>query len=240
MDNSVSFMFMPYLPEGIDYVLTNLRNVYTVEESDVFVFLDDEYKIQDRITNPKRLDLFLSIAKKHDVNVIVSTGRFTYATVNFPEEGKPKMIELINRIIFACENSKSKWLCILEDDVLIRKKITKFPPTDFTVAQGQLCTGGIIYDREKILNVLKSYSLEELFQQMNDYACYFAGDRLIKNLLCNRGLTFSTFQDHSEGLVSEDSDVAIVHGIKDHYPSYYMDYRKYMEGEIEIDPMPFN
>jgi hypothetical protein len=233
-------MFLPYLPEGIDYVLNNVRNVYTAEESNVFVFLDNEYKIQDRITDTRRLDLFLSIAKKYDVNIMISDNRFTYATVNFPEEGKLKMIELINRIIFACENSKSKWLCILEDDVLVRKKITKFPNTDFTVASGQLCTGGIIYNREKILNALKSYSSQELFEQMNGFALYFAGDRLVKNLLLNRGLTCSVFEDHADGIRPENTDAAIIHGIKDHYPPYYIEYRKYMESEIENNPMPFN
>jgi hypothetical protein len=34
----ISFMFSPYLPEGIGYVLNNIINVYSEEEFDVFVF----------------------------------------------------------------------------------------------------------------------------------------------------------------------------------------------------------
>lgn len=240
MNNTMAFMFSPYLPEGIDYVLSNIRNVYTADESDIFVFLDNEYVIKDRITNTKRLDLFLTITEKYDVNTIVSNGRFTYSTINFPEEGKLKMVELINRFIYACDNTNSKWIMTLEDDVLIRKKITKFPDTDFTIAKGGLCTGGIIFDREKLSSTLKSYTIDELLFIMQSYPFHFAGDQLIKYLLQNRGLSCSVFQDHADGIRPEDTEAAVIHCMKDHYPPYYIEYRKYMEGEIEKDPMPFN
>lgn len=237
MNNKIAFMIFPYLAEGIDFVLTNLTKVYSKEESEIYVFIDDEYHIKDRITDTRRFDLFFKTSKKYEVNTVVAKNRFTFCTGNYPEESKLKLLELFNRFLYVCNQSDAKWIVVLEDDVLVRKKITKFPTTDFTVASGGLCTGGIIYNREKLKMAIESYSEKELLSEMKDFPFYFAGDQLIKRVLIKRGLTFSWFQDHADGIRPEHTDAAVIHNIKDHYPPYYLEYRKWLSDEIQDNPM---
>ena len=42
----------------------------------------------------------------------------------------PKMIEWIERLKITCENTNADWILLLEDDVIVKRKVLQFPKVE--------------------------------------------------------------------------------------------------------------
>lgn len=225
MENKIDFYFNPLFKEGTEFVLQNLRNVYPSNISKVFVWIDDDYLIKDKI---------IDIANKYEATPIRSTGKFTWCSDKNPAESRLRLLEWCRRLQKTAELSDAKWILYLEDDVLIRDKITNFPDTKLAINPGMVASGGSIYDRQSIIDVLGKYSNNELFKIMQPFPFYFAADRLMVQLYFDCNVPFSKFEDLADGIPPEKTDKPLLHNIKTHYPSYWKEYRNYLNG-AEID-----
>lgn len=237
-NNSIVFVLYPWLEEGLEFVLSNIRKVYDKNEAEIYVFLDDEYNIVDRITDKQKYDNFLKICNRYECIVRNSRNRvWANYSSSYSDESRKRLLEIINRYKIVCRESQAKWLITLEDDVYVRKKITKFPNTDFAFNKNRFFAGGSIVNREKFKDTLESYTDKQLLSYMDIFPFYFAGDQYIKRLLINRGLSYSVFEDHDDIPYVEEGDSAIIHNIKTHYPHYHIEYANFLSGTIDVNPM---
>jgi hypothetical protein len=90
---------------------------------------------------------------------------------------------------------------------------------------------------ETIRNIFKKYSDEELLTIMNPNPLYWAADRLLLILYSNNGYKYSVFTDLADGKPVDKTDKPILHDIKTHYPSYWEEYRKFLDGKIPHNPI---
>jgi hypothetical protein len=123
------------------------------------------------------------------------------------------------------------------DDVLVRDKIVNFPNTDMGINPGNVASGGSIHLTECISGIFEKYSDDDLLKIMQPFPFYFAADRLLLKLCSECNYTYSVFSDLSDGVPPERSNKPILHNIKTHYPSKWKEYRLYLNGNLEINPL---
>jgi hypothetical protein len=228
MENSIDFFFNPLFIEGTEYVLKNVRQVYPSNISKIFVWIDDDYFLKNEI---------ISIAKKYEATIVVSMNKFTWCSPSRPDESRLRLIEFCRRFQKTAGLSTARWIMYLEDDVLVRDKIVNFPNTDMGINPGNVASGGSIHLTECISGIFEKYSDDDLLKIMQPFPFYFAADRLLLKLCSECNYTYSVFSDLSDGVPPERSNKPILHNIKTHYPSKWKEYRLYLNGNLEINPL---
>lgn len=228
MENTIDFYFNPLFTEGAEFVLQNVRNIYPPSDSKIFVWIDDDYPIKNKI---------IDITNKYNSTSMISTNKFTWCSRNNPEESKKRLLEFCRRFQKTAETSTAKWIMYLEDDVLIRDNVINFPETNAGINPGHVASGGSIHLTETIRNIFKKYSDDELLKIMNPNPLYWAADRLLLVLYSNNGYNYSIFSDLADGKAVGETDKPILHNIKTHYPPYWKEYRKYLDGELDNNPI---
>ena len=228
MENTLDFYFNPLFIEGTEFVLQNVRNVYPKDISNIFVWVDDDYIFKDEIVNT---------TNKYNATSIISTNKFTWCSKHNPEESKKRLLEFCRRFQKTAEMSNAKWIMYLEDDVFVRDKVVNFPDTNAGINPGHVASGGSVHLTETIQNIFKKYSDEELLNIMTPSPLYWAADRLLLILYSNNGYKYSVFTDLADGKPVDETDKPILHNIKTHYPSYWGEYRKFLDGEITDNPI---
>jgi hypothetical protein len=133
---------MPYIHfDAYKFVLENLRQHYP--DSDVFIYFDSFREDAEK---------YKHVALEYNCNFILCDNTVFYTDVNdsFDVNSK-KMIEIYDRISNTCNNSKSDWILIVEDDVYIKKQIEKFPNADVGTSRYYFRPGGgSIFKRNRI------------------------------------------------------------------------------------------
>jgi hypothetical protein len=228
MENTIDFIFHPLFAEGAEFVLKNVRNVYPSNISKIFVWVDDDYIIKDEIIN---------IANKYEATAIQSTGKFTWCSSRKPEESKQRLLEWCRRLQKTAEESTAKWIMYLEDDVLVRDKIVNFPTTNAGINPGIVASGGSIHLVSTIRTIFQKYSNEELLEIMKPFPLYFAADRLLLKLYSDNEYEYSVLSDLADGIPPERTNKPILHNIKTHYPTYWKEYRLFLDGDTNINPL---
>jgi hypothetical protein len=228
MENKIDFCFSPLFSEGTEFVLQNVRNVYPSNISKIFVWVDDDYLIKDKI---------IDIANKYEATPIQSTNKFTWCSGVKPEESKPRLLEWCRRLQKSAELSSADWIMYLEDDVLVRGKVTQFPTTSAGINPGIVASGGSIHLASTIRTIFQKYSDDELLEIMKPFPLYFAGDRLLLKLYTDNGYEYSVLPELADGIPPEQTDKPVLHNIKTHYPSYWKEYRLFLDGHTNINPL---
>jgi hypothetical protein len=228
MENTIDFFFNPLFKEGTEFVLQNVRNVYSSDISKIFVWIDNDYIIKNEI---------IDITNKYKATAIQSTGKFTWCSSSNAIESKQRLLEWCRRLQKTAELSSAKWIMYLEDDVLVRGKVTQFPTTSAGVNPGIVASGGSIHLASTIRTIFQKYSNDELLEIMKPHPFYFAADRLLLKLYSDNGYEFSVLKQLADGIPPDQTDKPILHNIKTHYPSYWREYREYLNGKTNTNPM---
>lgn len=139
----------------------------------------------------------------------------------------PKMQEFINRMYTACTMLDTKWVVRMEDDVYMRKPISRYPTTmcagnhqDFGMG------GGSIMDREVFISIYEKSGpewIESKCKSNNDNA--WAADGLLRQMFQANEYTYSKWVEITEDWMEDDKDAALHHGDKTLYDKTYLKQR---------------
>lgn len=228
MNNTIDFHYNPLFKEGAEFVLKNVRNVYPKEVSNIFVWIDDDYIIKDEL---------ILIAEKYNAIPLISKNKFTWCNGNNPNESKPRLLEFFRRMYHSASLSTATWLMYLEDDVLVRNKILNFPRGNAGVNPGIVASGGSMHLTNTLRELFPKYSVEDFYKIMEKHPYHFAADRVLLKLYLDHAYEFSIFEDLADGIPPDMTDKPVLHNIKTHYPSYWREYREYLNGQTDINPM---
>jgi len=205
MNNTLSFYYSPYIHfESFKNVLKNLRMHYTTE--DVFIFMDSF-----------RSDLveYKEIADLYKCKFIIRDDFFFYTnSTDSIEVNTKKMIEVFNRFNYLCENTNSKWVLLLEDDVIVKRKIKYFPEADAGCAREYSRPGGgAIFKRDMFLECFGKTNIIDIINHIPD--AHWAGDIIFEFLLKLNNKSWQQWNELAEPLLRDSLDHAIYHGYKD-------------------------
>jgi hypothetical protein len=207
--DTISFFYNPYIYfESYKNVLFNLRKHYPSE--DVFIYFDD--------TRPN-LNKYVEVANENNCIANIRDNSFFYIDrKDSPGINIPKQVEFLNRLINICSNTESKWILILEDDVLIKRPIINFPHSDCGKNREDIgfLGGGSIFKRETFLKIFETHNEDSILKliESNRDACW-AGDVLLKLLFSSIGARSQKWVELAEPNYFDDTDHAIYHGYKD-------------------------
>jgi len=206
MENTITFTYNPYKYfQSYKNVLTNIRKHYPHE--DIFVFFDKG-----------RADLtrYIDVAKSYDCIVEVRDNPLDYVHRTDPREiNEPKITEWYNRLIKTCELSTSKWIMLVEDDVLLKRKIKNWPSTDCGTNRDRIgfLGGGSIFQRERFLECIKTVDINKIIEK--EKRAVWAGDVLLKHIFLGNDSTHEKWVELAEPGYFDGNDHAVFHGYKD-------------------------
>lgn len=206
MENSITFTYNPYkYINSYKNVLLNLRKYYPT--SDVFIFFD-----KDR----PNLNEYIDIAKSHNCIIEVRDNPLDYVHRDDPiETNIPKITEWYNRLIKTCELSKSKWIMLVEDDVLIKREIRSWPNSHCGTNRDRhgFLGGGSIFQRERFLECNQFVDINKIIEL--DKRTVWAGDILLKHVFLGNNSTHEKWIELAEPGYWDGTDHAVYHGYKD-------------------------
>jgi hypothetical protein len=208
MENTISFTYMPYIYiESYKNVLYNIRKYYP--ESDIFVYIDSDNS---------KLNVYLNIAQNN--NCIFNVRNQKYGYINREDSidvNLPKILESFCRTYNTCINTNSKWIMMVEDDVLIKRKIKQWPTTDCgTNREYFKIGGGAIFSRKKYIEAYEKLGVIGIENMVkNNHLLSWAGDELFKEMLLMVGCTHEKWIELAEPNYYDNIDHAVYHGYKD-------------------------
>lgn len=209
MKNRIAFFYNPqkYF-HSYENTLQNLRIHYP--ESDVYIFLD---------SNRDDIEKYKNISDKFNCKFEIRDREVFFIDRNDSTEiNKPKMVEWVERIKYVCEKADSEWIMLLEDDVLIKRKILLWPKSDCgknREAAGFL-GGGSIFKRKKFLEIFNIIYITDIEKIVEKYhICSWAGDMLLKFLFAIVNASNEKWVELAEPGYNDNGDHAVFHGYKD-------------------------
>ena len=205
MNDTISFYYNPYIHfESYKNVMKNVRIHYETE--DIFIFMD---KFRDDLLDYKE------IADFYNCKFIVRDELFFYTNKNDSiEVNTKKMIEIFDRTKYVCNNTDSKWVLFLEDDVIVKRKIKYFPKSNLGCAR-EYCRagGGSIFDRNVFLECFEKTDVVNIIKSVTD--AHWAGDVVFEHLFLLNNKTWEQWIELAEPSLRDNIDHAIYHGYKD-------------------------
>jgi hypothetical protein len=209
MENTIAFTYNPYTYyHSYKNVLDNIRKWYINE--DIFIYMDS---FRDDLGKYK------SISDEYNCNFIVRENKMYYINrnesinINFP-----KMIEWLSRLKYTCNNTNSNWIMLVEDDVLIRRKIERWPSTDCGKNRENIgfLGGGSIFKRLTFLKIFEKFTESDFINIMNtDRVSSWAGDVMLKHLFTGINASSEKWVDLAEPNYFDKTDYAVFHGYKE-------------------------
>jgi hypothetical protein len=176
MENTISFIYNPHTYfESYKNVLNNVRLHYS--DSDIFIYMDE---FRDD------LQKYIDESNKHNCNITIRQNKMFFIDRNDSIKiNLPKMIEWFERLKLTCENTNSEWIMLLEDDVMIKRKIKYWPKSDCGKNRHDcgFCGGGSILKRKVFLEIFEKFGIlgiENVIQSNFTYS--WAADALLQRL----------------------------------------------------------
>jgi len=209
MENTVSFILAAYIhTEACRYSLSTVRQYYP--DSDIFMYFDSFRSQKDREDYEK-------IAKEFNCKFIVRENQIFFVSKNDSIQiNAPKMYEMCDRLTHACENTNSDWMLILEEDVILKRKIENYPQSDVgTCRSYNRPGGGSIFKRETFLNSIKNVDVNNIIRSVPD--AYWAADVVLENIFRRTNTTMQEWTELAEADYRETENHAVFHGYKDLY-----------------------
>lgn len=207
MENSISFIYAPYIYfDAYRFALDNLRKYYT--DSDVFIYFDS---FRDDIEKYKE------VALEYNCKFILRDEKVFYTDRNDSFEiNSKKMIEISNRLIYSCENTKSEWMMIFEDDVLIKKRIENFPKADVGTSRYYFRPGGgSVFKRLAYLDAIKKADIPKIMEHTINAT--WAADVVLEHVFRLNEATFEEWEELAEPGHRDNFPHSVYHGFKNLY-----------------------
>jgi len=205
MKNEIVFTYNPYKYfHSYKNVLLNVRLYYP--DADIIIFFD---KCR------KDLNKYIQIADFFKCKVIIRDVEVGYLKKEDSEEvNAPKQAEWVERIKMACEMSDAEWVMLLEDDVVIKRKIEKWPTADCGKNLDQIgfVGGGGIFRRKKFLESLEKIDIFAIMKK--DHTASWAGDHMLSYIFRENGSTEEKWVELLESWQDEGQPHAVYHGYK--------------------------
>ena len=205
MENTIAFIYNPYLYfESYKNVLNNLRKHYP--NSDVFIYFDS-FRDDNQ--------MYSDVAYEHNCVFNIRQQKMFYIhREDSIEINEPKLIEWIERLKITCENTNADWILLLEDDVIVKRKVLHFPSVDVGTSREYFRPGGgAIFKREVFLDSIKKVNVSQLTKTIPDAS--WAGDVLLEHIFKNNNIEHERWIELAEPAYYDDTDHAIYHGYKD-------------------------
>jgi hypothetical protein len=205
MKNKIAFIYNPYMYfESYKNVLSNLRKHYPT--ADVFIYFDS---FRDDIQK------YSDVANDYGCKFNIRKEKMFYIhREDSIDVNEPKVLEWLNRIKYTCENTDVEWVLQLEDDVVVKREIKKFPVTAVGACRDYLRPGGgTIFKRESFLDSINKVNASELIRTIPNAS--WAGDWLLQNIFKMNNVTFEEWVELAEPGYRDNKDHAVYHGYKD-------------------------
>jgi hypothetical protein len=208
MENTITFTYNPYTYfHSYKNVLENIRKWYS--ESDIFIYMDS---FRDDLDNYKK------VSDDYNCNFIVRRDEMYYINGHDPTHiNLPKMMEWLNRLKYTCENTNSEWIMLVEDDVVVKRKIQRWPVSDVGTNRNNFRPGGgSIFKREVFLKIYENLGesgLEKIIRQQHTYS--WAGDTLIERIFKDANVSNEKWIELAEPGYYDNTNHAVFHGYKD-------------------------
>ena len=201
----ICFNYNPYVYyESYKNVLNNVRTYYP--DSDIFIYMD---------SFRNDLQKYVDVSAKHNCNLTIRQNKMFFIDRNDSIEiNLPKMIEWIERLKITCENTNADWILLLEDDVIVKRKVLQFPKVECGTNREYFRTGGgSIIKREILLNSIKKVNVSQLIKTIPDAS--WAGDLLLEHIFRNNDVKYEKWIELAEPEYYDNTDHAIYHGYKE-------------------------
>lgn len=205
MENTIAFTYNPYIYfESYKNVLNNVRLHYP--DSDIFIYMD---------SFRNDLQKYIEIASKDNcITSIRQNEMFYIHKEDSIEINLPKMVEWIERLKITCENTNADWILLLEDDVIVKRKVLQFPKVECGTNREYFRTGGgSIIKREILLNCIKNTDIPTTIKAIPNTD--WAGDLLLEHIFRNNDVKYEKWIELAEPGYYDNTDHAIYHGYKD-------------------------
>lgn len=206
MKDKIVFTYNPWkYPKSYKNTLDNVRKYYP--DSDIFVFFDGS-----------RDDLkeYLEVAEEYNCIVSVRSNELGFISRSDSiKTNLPKQLEWVDRIKSACEASESEWVMLLEDDVLIKKEIEKWPTSDCGTNMDGIgfLGGGSVFKRQVFLDCLAKSDVSEII--LGNHTASWAGDHLMSCIFLPQGATAEKWIELAEPGYYDRGPHSVFHGYKD-------------------------
>lgn len=207
MKDKISFIYNPHIHfNAFKFVIQSVRKNYP--DSDVFVYMDiirndlkqyEEFSLQNNCTFIKRDQEMFFINKNDSMEI------------NFS-----KMKEWFNRLKLSCEKSNAEWMLLLEDDVIVKKQIEKWPNSDVGTCRSYFRPGGgSIFKRKIFLEAIENSNILEIMTKVEN--AHYAQDVVLEHIFRMNGAKFEEWVELAEPSYRENVNHSIFHGYKDLY-----------------------
>jgi hypothetical protein len=209
MKNTITFTYNPYTYfHSYQNTLKNIRKWYTDES--IYIYMD---------SFRNDLDKYKNVSDEYNCNFIVRDSQMYYInSFESTEVNLPKMMEWLRRIKYTCENANSEWIMLVEDDVLIKRKIQTWPSSDCGKNKHDdgFLGGGSIFRREVYIKAYESIGeagLEKLIRENHLFS--WAGDMTLKALFGSIGASSEKWVELAEPSYFDNTDHAVFHRYKE-------------------------
>lgn len=205
MENTISFTYNPYIYfESYKNVIQNIRKWYP--NSDIFIYMDS---FRDD------LDKYREISDEYNCKYIVRDKTMYFIDrKDSIDVNTPKMLEWLDRIENSCISTNSKWIMLVEDDVLIKRKIINWPNSDVGHSRNYFRPGGgSIFKKESFLDSIKKVDTLSILKKFSH--ANWAGDVLLEHIFKNNNITHEKWIELAEPNWHDKTDHAVFHGYKE-------------------------
>jgi hypothetical protein len=205
MEPTITFTYNPYTYfHSYKNVLENIRKWYS--DSDIFIYMDS---FRDDLNKYKK------VSDDYNCNFIIRWDEMYYINRHDPTHiNLPKMMEWLNRLKYTCENTNSEWIMLVEDDVLLKREIQRWPVSDVgTNRQFLRVGGGSVFKRNVFLDSLKKVDVSNIIKTTPNAS--WAGDVLLEHIFRNNNIKHEKWVELAEPDYFDKTDHAVFHGYKD-------------------------
>jgi hypothetical protein len=203
---SFNFQDSNYL-HSFENCIFNVRKFYPNELIDFYID-----------SNSNKLEEYKNICYKFNVKINIRTNHQGYINRKDPIEiNLPKILESHYRIYNTCKTSTPEWIMLLEDDVLIKRKINHFPKSDCGINRDNVgfLGGGSVFRRNVFLKIYEDLGEDKLKNIIKHNHLYsWAGDALKKKIFIDAGASYEKWIELAEPGYYDDIDHAVFHGYK--------------------------
>lgn len=206
----IAFNFQDsYYLYSFEHCVENIRKFYPDELIDFYID-----------SNSDRLTAYSNVCSRFNIEMNVRERHQGYINrYDSHEVNIPKVLESHYRIYNTCKKTEAEWVLLLEDDVLLKRRILHFPNADcgtnreFPIG---FLGGGSIFRKSayiKAYEFLGESGIREIIKIDGD--CAWAGDVLKKHMLIMTGASYEKWMELAEPNYYDDTDCAVFHGYKE-------------------------
>ena len=190
------------------FCIENIRKYYP--DSPIFLYRSlQDNKLEEYKKVCSDYNIILTIRHRHQGYI----SRF-----DTMEQNLPKMLESHYRIYHSCINSNSEWVMLVEDDVLIKRAIKRWPNSDCGKNRDHIghCAGGSVFKRQIYIDIYQKLGEDGLATMIQtDHTYSWAGDALKAIIFREHGATEERWVELAEPESYDGEDHAVYHGYKD-------------------------